>query len=79
MSADIKAIQMNMIGEQIKKYRTKIKMSQQDLSEALEDLGVYTCRCSISRIESGKRAITDIEVDAFSKVLKVSLDQLFNR
>ena len=38
-----------------------------------------TCRGSISRIESGQRAITDIEIDAISRVLHVSLDTLFGR
>ncbi|MBE6948481.1 MAG: helix-turn-helix transcriptional regulator [Ruminococcaceae bacterium] len=70
---------MNMIGEQIKKARTKANLSQKELSDALEELGVSTCRCSVSRIESGKRAVTDMEVDAISKVLNVSLNYLFNR
>ena len=42
-------------------------------------MAVYTCRGSISRIENGRRAITDIEIDAISKVLQVSLDSLFGR
>ncbi len=79
MSTAINATRINMIGEQIKKYRRKINMSQMDLSEELEKMGVCTCRCSISRIESGKRAVTDIEVDAISKILNISLDQLFGR
>lgn len=40
---------------------------------------VYICRGSISRIETGDRAVTDIEIDAISKVLNVSLDELFGR
>ena len=42
-------------------------------------MAVYTCRGSVSRIENGKRAVTDIEIDAISKVLGVSLDYLFGR
>ena len=54
-------------------------MSQKQLSEKLELEAVYTCRGSISRIENGKRAVTDIEIDAISKILNVSLDFLFGR
>lgn len=70
---------MNIIGEQIRKARINAGLSQQQLSNKLELLAVYVCRGSISRIENGERAITDIEIDAISKVLKVSLDDLFGR
>lgn len=69
----------NLVGGQIKKARLKAKMSQQQLSEKLELMAVYVCRGSISRIENGERTITDIELDAISKVLKVSLNELFER
>ena len=70
---------LNMIGSRVKEARTKAGLSQKQLSEKMELLGVYTCRGSISRIENGQRAITDIEIDAISKVLNVSLDYLFDR
>ncbi len=70
---------VNIIGKRIKEARTTAKMSQRALSEKLELLAVYTCRGSISRIENGQRAVTDIEIDAISKVLNVSLDYLFGR
>ena len=69
----------NIIGARIKEAREKREMSQKQLSEKLELLAVYTCRGSISRIENGHRAVTDIEIDAISKVLNVSLDYLFGR
>ena len=56
--------QVNIIGPQIKAARMKAGMSQKQLSEKLELMAVYTCRGSISRIENGKRAVTDIEIDA---------------
>ena len=54
-------------------------MSQKELSDKLELMAVYTCRGSISRIENGKRAVTDIEIDAIAKTLNMSLDFLFGR
>ena len=71
--------QVNIIGERIKELREKKGYSQQQLSDKMELLAVYTCGGSISRIENGKRAVTDIEIDAISRVLDVSLDELFGR
>ncbi len=70
---------VNIIGSQIKAAREKSGMTQKQLSEKLELEAIYTCRGSISRIENGKRAVTDIEIDAISRILKVSLDFLFGR
>ncbi len=71
--------QLNITGSRIKEARERKGYSQKQLSEKMELMAVYTCRGSISRIENGKRAITDIEIDAISKILEVSLDFLFNR
>ncbi|MCI9449703.1 MAG: helix-turn-helix transcriptional regulator [Clostridiales bacterium] len=70
---------LNIIGKRIKEARITAGISQKQLSEKLELLAVYTCRGSVSRIENGRRAVTDIEIDAISKVLNVSLDYLFGR
>ncbi len=67
----------NIVGQNIKKYRKKNKMSQQKLSNQLELLGVYVCRGSVSRIEDMSRTVTDIELFAISKVLKISVLDLF--
>ncbi len=69
---------VNIIGPQIKKLRKQAGLSQRQLSEKLELEAVYTCRGSISRIESGLRAVTDIEIAAIAKILGVSVDKLFD-
>ena len=71
--------QVNMIGPRVREARIAAGYSQQQLSAKLELLAVYVCRGSLSRIETGDRAVTDIEIDALSKVLNVSLDYLFSR
>jgi len=71
--------QTNIIGGRIREARRAAKLSQEQLSEKLELMAVYTCRGSISRIENGKRMVSDIEIDALSKVLGVSLNYLFSR
>ena len=79
MKRIIDSEQQNIIGNRVKEARIRAGLSQRQLSEKMELLAVYTCRGSISRIENGQRAITDIEIDAISKVLDVSLDYLFGR
>lgn len=69
----------NLIGENLKKIRTKRKISQQTLSNKLELLGVYVCRGSISRIEDYSRTVTDIELFAIAEVLGVDLSELYDK
>ena len=66
----------NLIGGNLKKLRTKLKISQQELSNKLELLGVYVCRGSISRIEDYSRTVTDIELFAIAKALGVDAQEL---
>lgn len=67
----------NLIGGNLKKIRRKLKVSQQDLSNKLELLGVYVCRGSISRIEDFSRTVTDIELFAIAEVLKIDVSELY--
>lgn len=67
----------NLIGGNLKKMRTKLKMSQQELSNKLELLGVYVCRGSISRIEDYSRTVTDIELFAIADVLGIDVGELY--
>ena len=67
----------NLIGGNLKGLRTKLKISQQDLSNKLELLGVYICRGSISRIEDFSRTVTDIELFAIAEVLGVDPKELY--
>ena len=69
----------NLIGKNLKKLRTKLKVSQQELSNKLELLGVYVCRGSISRIEDYSRTVTDIELFAIAEVLGVDPKELYHR
>lgn len=71
--------EMNMVGHNIKKLRKKNKMSQQELSNKLELLGVYVCRGSVSRIEDKSRTVTDIELFAIANVLGVTVSELYNK
>ena len=69
----------NLIGGNLKELRTKQKMSQQELSNKLELLGVYICRGSVSRIEDYSRTVTDIELFAIAEVLNVDPKELYGK
>ena len=77
MARIIDSEKKNLIGANLKRIRTKAKMSQQLLSTKLELMGVYVCRGSISRIEDFSRTVTDIELFAIAKALGVTPDALY--
>ena len=76
MSRIIDGNDMNIVGNNVRKYRIAKKMSQQKLSNSLELMGVYVCRGSVSRIEDKSRTVTDIELYALAKVLNVDINEL---
>ena len=67
----------NLIGGNLKRLRKKFNLSQQDLANRLELLGVYICRGSVSRIEDYSRTVTDLELFAIAEVLGVDVSTLY--
>lgn len=67
----------NAIGQNIKQLRIIKGWSQRNLSERLEEEAVYVCRGSISRIESGERTVSDIEIVGFAKVFGIPVKKIF--
>ena len=68
----------NLCGENVALLRKAQvpKMSQRVLAERLQLYGMDVDKNAIQRIECGKRFVTDIELVAICKVLRVSFDQL---
>ena len=66
----------NLCGNNIAKYRKAMKLSQRQLADRLQLIGLDVDKNAIQRIEAGKRFVTDIELVALSKVLEQSLDCL---
>ena len=69
---------LNISGIRIAALRKALrpKVSQRALAEKLLLEGVDLDKNAIQLIESGKRFVTDIELKALAKVLKVSADDL---
>lgn len=68
---------LNIIGENLKKYRELRKMSQPAICRELALIGVTMYICDIYEIEHGKKTVKDFEALAFCKVLDISLNQLY--
>ncbi len=66
----------NVCGKNIAKFRAELKISQRELADRMQLVGIDIDKNAIQRIECGKRFVTDIEVIAFAKVFEVSLDDL---
>lgn len=77
MARIIDGEKMNLVGKQVKKFRTEQKMSQQQLSDKLETIAVYICRGSISRIEDQTRTVSDIELWGLSQILGKPIESFF--
>lgn len=66
----------NICGKNIARFRMKIGISQRELADKMQLVGIDIDKNAIQRIECGKRFVTDIEIIAFTKVFNVSFDDL---
>jgi transcriptional regulator with XRE-family HTH domain len=65
----------NIVGNRIRQARKSAKppITQMDLVARLQVQGIRIDRSALSKIEIGRRPVTDIEAVAFAKALKVSV------
>ena len=66
----------NICGENIARLRKSQKISQRELADRLQVLGLDIDKNAIQRIEAGKRFVTDIDLKAISSFFGVSIDSL---
>ena len=66
----------NICGKNNAHYRTEMKISQRELADRMQLVGIDIDKNAIQRIECGKRFVTDIEIIAFAKVFDVSFENL---
>ncbi len=67
----------NICGKNIKKIRKEQKVTQDELCARMQVMGYQISRSDISKLENGKKFITDFELLGFSKALNVSILDLF--
>lgn len=73
----IEGTDINLVGDNVRIFRKKKKLTQKQLSEKLETLAVYVCRGSIARIEGKTRTVTDVELWGLSVVLDANINDFF--
>ena len=64
----------NIVGTRVRQARKAAKppITQTDLVARLQLLGIVIVQSGLSKIEMGRRPVSDIEVVALAKALKVS-------
>ena len=67
----------NFCGSSIAKFRKELKISQRELADRLQLIGLDVDKNAVQRIESGQRFITDIELIFLAKVLSRSIEELY--
>lgn len=68
----------NLIGQRLKKLRATAGLSQRGLARKLQLIGVDMDKNVITRIETNKRYVSDIELWALCRILDVSYDYLID-
>ncbi|MGN0325309.1 MAG: helix-turn-helix domain-containing protein [Lachnospiraceae bacterium] len=68
----------NLISQRLIALRKAHNLSQRDLSQKLQLAGYDMDKNVITRIETNKRYVTDIEIRAFAHVFGVSCDYLID-
>ena len=68
----------NLIGQRLVELRQIHGLSQRDLAQKLQLAGYDIDKNVITRIETNKRYVSDIEIKAFASVFNVSYDFLID-
>ena len=69
----------NISGERVRMKRLSMRLSQAALAAKVQTEGVVLEQDAISRIENGKRLITDYELKYFTDVLNIPICGLFEQ
>jgi len=74
MSTIICGVKRNIVGLRVRQARlaNKPRITQQELVARLQVLGMMIDQSGLSKIENGQRPVSDVEVVALAKALKVS-------
>ena len=67
----------NICGVKIAAFRKEMRISQRELADRLQLIGLDIDKNAVQRIESGQRFITDIELVFIAKALNKSIYELY--
>ena len=76
----ISLVKKNIVGPRVKQARkaAKPQITQLNLVARLQSLGLSIDQSGLSKIENGQRPVSDIEVAALAKALKIPISWLFS-
>ncbi len=66
----------NICGKNVSYMRKELGLSQRELADKLQVIGLDVDKNAIQRIECGKRFVTDIELIQLKKVFNCSFEDL---
>ena len=66
----------NICGKNISRFRNALNISQRELADRMQLVGIDIDKNAVQRIECGKRFVTDIEIIAFTKVFDTTYEML---
>ena len=67
----------NIVGPQIRKRRVQLDLTQEELATRCQLHGLDISRGTLSQIEAQLRCVTNDELLALARILKVSTNSLF--
>jgi len=67
----------NIVGKQIRRLRSQMGLTQEQLAARCQVLGLQLSRAALSKIEAGLRCVVDYELPPLAKALNVALPNLF--
>ena len=75
----IGVVMRNVVGPRIReaRYRSGQRVTQEQLAARLQSLGIDIDRTAISKIEVGRRPVTDVEIVAICNALGIKVATLF--
>lgn len=68
----------NLVGPRLKTLRKRDGLSQRDLAQRLQLMGMDMDKNVITRIETNKRYVTDLELRAIAVLFQVSYEYLID-
>lgn len=66
----------NVAGIKVAELRKGLRISQRELADRLQVVGLDIDKNTVQRMESGQRFITDIEVISLAKVFGITVEEL---
>lgn len=69
----------NICGGRLREMRRNQQLSQEQMAMKLQLAGMDATQKLISQMETGKRVITDYELECLADVLEVSVSELLGR